>query len=89
MKSVRREGKFRKDIKRVTKRGYGLGRLYVILDLLANDEPLPIALRLHRLTGEWQGYLECHIRPDWLLIYRVIENEIVLARTGTHADLLE
>ena len=89
MKSIRREGKFRKDLKRVTKRGYDLPRLYTILQMLADDEPLPPAARLHRLTGKWQGYWECHVRPNWLLIYRITETEVILARTGTHPDLFD
>lgn len=89
MKSIRREGRFRKDLKRVTKRGYDLLRLYTILQMLADDEPLPTAARLHRLTGIWEGYWECHVRPNWLLIYRVTETEVILARTGTHPDLFD
>lgn len=87
MKSLRREGRFRKDIRRVERRGNDVERLTSILRLLREEEPLPIAARPHLLKGEWSGYWECHIAPDWLLIYRVSVTEIVLARTGTHSDL--
>jgi mRNA interferase YafQ len=50
---------------------------------------LPEARRDHPLKGEWKGWRECHIQPDWLLIYRTTETEVLLARTGTHADLFE
>jgi mRNA interferase YafQ len=50
---------------------------------------LPASNRPHRLKGEWKGYSECHVGPDWLLIYKVTDDEVRLARTGTHADLFE
>jgi mRNA interferase YafQ len=58
----------------------------VILSLV-HQEPLPPRLRDHALTGNWAGYRECHIEPDWLLIYEITGTELQLARTGTHSDL--
>jgi len=78
---------FRRDVKRVQKRGYDLNKLNAILAQLQRGEPLALNNRAHPLKGEWRGYWECHVEPDWLLIYKVLEDEVRLARTGTHADL--
>jgi mRNA interferase YafQ len=81
---------FKKDYKRMAKRGASLGKLDSVLELLMADTPLPQRNRPHMLSGEWKGFWECHIEPDWLLIYD-LENPEVLAlhRTGTHSDLFE
>ena len=89
MKSLRTSGAFRKDFKRVSRRGYRLEKLEAIIDALRAGDPLPATVRAHELKGEWKSYSECHIEPDWLLIYRLTEDEVLLARTGTHADLFE
>lgn len=71
------------------KRGYNMALLQEVVDLLASGEPLPDKYRDHSLTGDYNGYRECHVLPDWLLIYR-IENDLLilgLTRTGTHSDL--
>lgn len=80
---------FKKDLKTVSKRGYDLELLNDIVEKLANLEPLPPKNRDHNLTGEFSGFRECHIQPDWLLIYRVDGGELILLlfRTGTHSDL--
>lgn len=81
---------FRKDYKLAKKRGLNLEALAQVVKALANGEALPEKNRDHNLTGDWIGHRECHITPDWLLIYR-IENDVLvltLARTGTHSDLL-
>ena len=62
-------------------------KLEAIVQLLRDDEPLPISARPHKLTGEYDGFWECHLGPDWLLIYDSTDTEVLLARTGTHADL--
>ena len=59
----------------------------VVLTLLIADEPLPPRLKDHPLTGDWGGYRDCHIEPDWLFLYKIEGNDLILARTGTHADL--
>ena len=87
MKALRLTSAFRKDLKRITKRGYDREQLDVIVDLLRDGQALPPARRDHPLKGEWKGRRECHIEPDWLLIYETSATHILLARTGTHADL--
>ena len=89
MKALRFGGAFRKDLKRITKRGYDRARLDSIVDALRRGNPLPVATRAHPLKGEWKDYWECHVAPDWLLIYKISSDEVVLARTGTHADLFK
>ena len=73
--------RFRKDLKLAAKRGCDLALLNSIVDRLAQGETLPAKHRDHSLTGDYIGFRECHIQPDWLLIYRT--------RTGTHADLFD
>ena len=80
-------GPFRRDVKRAEKRGKNLTKLRVLLSLLINGKPPPVAYQDHPLKGDWKGYRDAHIEPDWLLIYRVVGEELHLARTGTHADL--
>ena len=89
MKHLDLSGRFRRDLKRVVKRRWDQSKLDAIITLLRADEPLPLSARPHRLTGDWKGYWECHVGPDWLLIYKNFDEEVRLARTGTHADLFE
>ena len=89
MKSLRFAGAFRKDLKRITRRGYRLDDLDTILTTIRRGERLAPSARAHPLKGEWRGYWECHVAPDWLLIYKVTDEEVLLARTGTHADLFK
>lgn len=81
--------RFRKDYKLVKKRGYDLSLLKKAIDILASGEVLPKQYLDHSLTGEYKDYRECHILPDWLLIYRIHESTLILSltRTGTHSDL--
>lgn len=88
MKPLRYAGPFKKDLKRITRRGYRLDDLDTIVTAIRRGERLPASARPHPLKGEWKSYWECHIAPDWLLIYRATD-EVLLARTGTHADLFE
>ena len=80
---------FKKDFKLAMKRGLNVELLENIIALLAMGEPLPTTNQDHALTGNWVGHRECHILPDWLLIYRIEDDVLVLtlARTGTHSDL--
>ena len=89
MKAVRSSGAFAKDLKRIAKRGYDQQRLESVVDALRHGTALLPATRPHPLRGEWKGYWECHLAPDWLLIYKVSEDEVLLARTGTHSDLFK
>ena len=71
------------------KRGKGLAKLKYVVNELANQRPLDEKYRDHELTGNYRNFRECHIEPDWLLIYRIEKGELTLAlvRTGTHSDL--
>lgn len=82
---------FRKDYKLAKKRGLKMEALAQVVTMLAMGQALPERNRDHSLSGDWIGHRECHIAPDWLLIYRVEENILVLTltRTGTHSDLLD
>ena len=89
MLNVVLSNRFKKDLKTAAKRGYDLDLLETVVNTLANQQPLPEKNRDHALTGEYSGFRECHILPDWLLIYRVDGEDLILflARVGTHADL--
>jgi len=82
-----RSKRFDKDVERARKRGYDLAKLKNILGLLINEEPLPVQCHDHQLKGDWKGFRDAHVEPDWLLIYSVENGELHLARTGTHADI--
>ena len=86
---VQYTSKFKKDFKVAIKRGNNSSLLKEIVTLLAEGKPLPENNRDHALTGNWSGYRECHITPDWLLIYKIYENSLILTltRTGSHSDL--
>ena len=88
MLTIKYHTMFKKDFKRIKKRGYDISRLEKIVELLANEVPLPEQFKDHNLSGN-NGFRECHIAPDWLLIYQVNNNELVLvlSRTGSHSDL--
>jgi mRNA interferase YafQ len=89
MKSLRLATAFKKDLKRIARPKYDRALLEAVVDALRRELELPQARRDHSLKGEWKGWRECHIQPDWLLIYRINETEVQLARTGTHGDLFE
>lgn len=80
---------FRKDYKRMKKRGYDMNLLEKVIDLLQNAKPLDNRYRDHGLVGNYVGFRECHIMPDWLLIYAVDKEKLILtaSRTGTHSDV--
>ncbi|MHC1600445.1 MAG: type II toxin-antitoxin system RelE/ParE family toxin [Candidatus Methanospirareceae archaeon] len=87
MKSVRRTTQFKRDVRRLQQQGKNLQKLKNTLKHLVNEEELPLNYRDHVLVGQYKGTRECHIEPDWLLIYESVESEIVLIRTGSHQDL--
>jgi len=87
MRRIAQRKQFRIDLKRQKRRGKNLEDLIAAVELLAEEGTLPPAYRPHRLSGEWSGVWECHIEPDWLLIYIVTGQEVLLVRTGSHADL--
>ncbi len=87
MLDVRYSSQFKKDYKTCIKRKYEMNLLQTVIDTLRIPEALPLKNRDHNLTGNYSGYRECHIAPDWLLVYCVIGNELLLYRTGSHSDL--
>lgn len=77
------------DAKLMKKRGKDMSKLVVVLDLLASGNPLPENYKDHQLSGSLKDFRECHIEPDWLLMYQIFEGELILSATatGTHVDL--
>lgn len=90
MLTIKYQTSFKKDYKRIKKRGYNISLLEEVIDKLANQEELDKKYKDHALVGQWIGFRECNIAPDWLLIYQIKEDELVLTltRTGTHTELL-
>ena len=80
---------FRKDVKRAKKRGLNLKKLEAVLDPLQKEETLYEKHRDHALVGNYMGFRECHIEPDWLLVYAIDKGQLILtaSRTGSHSDL--
>lgn len=87
MRTVRYTTQFKKDVKLAEKRGYKMDCLYLVMKALENEIVLDAKYKEHPLIGNYQGYLECHIEPDWLLIYKINGQDLYFARTGTHSDL--
>lgn len=87
--TVKTTSQFKKDFKLAMKRGLNIDLLETVIATLALGEPLPDKNKDHALTGNWIGHRECHILPDWLLIYRIEEEVLILtlARSGTHSGL--
>ncbi|MBZ5522690.1 MAG: type II toxin-antitoxin system YafQ family toxin [Acidobacteriia bacterium] len=80
---------FRKDVKLAQKRGKDMNKLRELILFLIEEVPLPPRYKDHPLRGNWRHHRDCHIEPDWLLIYKIDGNDLHLVRTGTHADLFE
>jgi len=87
MRRIAQPKQFRGDLKRQKCHGKDIDDLMAAVELLAEQGELPAAYLAHKLSGEWSGVWECHIELDWLLIYVVTDEEVLLIRTGTHADL--
>lgn len=87
MLKVRYSSKFNRDFKTCLKRNYNMERLEQVIDILKIPDKLPIKNEDHKLSGNYANYRECHVAPNWLLIYRQTDSELELHRTGTHADL--
>ena len=81
--------RMKRDVKRMKRRGKDIEKLTLVLDALARQRPLPERCRDHALTGRLADFRECHVEPDWLLMYQVFEDVLILSATatGTHADL--
>lgn len=87
MKAPAYTRRFEKDLKRMQRRGKDLEKLKTVVRLLLKEKPLEARYREHALIGDYVGRRECHIEPDWLLIYKMETTRIVFERTGSHADL--
>ena len=87
MRSAIYTGQFKRDVKRVEKRGKEMDKLREVVRLLLADAPLPRELADHPLKGEWKPSRDLHIEPDWLLIYCIEGNAVRFERTGTHTDI--
>ncbi len=87
MRTPKYSAQFRRDIKRLEKRGKDLGKLKKLIGLLLTELPLPPQYKDHPLKLNWAGYRDAHVEPDWVLIYAVRETALRLARTGTHEEL--
>jgi mRNA interferase YafQ len=89
MRSIFQTSQFKRDIKRLKKRGKPLDKLGDIVKLIANDATLEEKHRDHALTGNWAGSRDCHVEPDWILIYRCTDEALFLERSGTHSELFK
>ena len=87
--SIRQSTRFRRDVKRLRRQGADLKQLETVIKQLVAQNSLVEQHRDHALVGNWKGFRECHIQPDWLLIYRIEDEELQLARTGSHAQLFK
>jgi len=89
MYSLEMSSKFQRELKTARKRGFDIDKLEAVVKLLSKGATLPVKNKDHALTGNYSGFRECHITPDWLLIYRIEQDVLVLYlfRTGTHSDL--
>lgn len=89
MRTIKYHSSFKKDYKKAVKRGYDISKLEEVLETLIIGNKLPVKYKDHELIGDYKGCRECHITPDWILIYEISEDDLVLCltRTGTHSDL--
>ena len=89
MLELKTTSKFRREYKAMKKRGLDMSELEAVIDTLLAEKPLDRKYHDHDLHGQYEGYRECHVQPDWLLIYIIDKGQAVLvaARTGTHSDL--
>ncbi|MDD9335551.1 MULTISPECIES: type II toxin-antitoxin system YafQ family toxin [unclassified Candidatus Tisiphia] len=89
MKQIIQVTVFKRDLKRIVKRNKDLKKLYKVVEILVQGIPLPSKYRSHKLIGNYGSKYECHIEPDWLLIYEITDDLVILHRSGTHVDLFE
>ena len=86
---IKYTSQFKKDFKKVQKQNKDINKLRSIIETLSSSQRLEENFLDHPLSGEWKKYRECHISPDWLLIYKIDDECLILARTGSHADLFK
>lgn len=89
MRVSRRTGQFKRDVKLSIRRGKDVSKLEAVLSDLVDGKPLDARFRDHPLWGNYAGRRECHVEPDWLLIYKLEASAVIFERTGTHSDLFE
>lgn len=94
MLEIKYTSQFRKDVKQASRRAQDLSKLTEVVDILKNEQPLPAnyfdhALKGSWVRGEWKGTRELHIAPNWLLVYLIRDNLLILRRTGSHSDLFD
>ena len=89
MLPIRPTSRFKKDFKRATKQGRDLKKLGAVLKTLLIPRPLPAEFKDHKLKGKWSDFRECHIEPDWLLVYTITDFELRPARLGSHTELFD
>ena len=87
MRTLRYTAQFKKDFKRINKRGVDMKKLHVVIEKLVNEDELDAGYKDHSLQGKFADARDCHISPDWILIYAIVGKELRLIRTGTHSDL--
>ena len=78
---------FKKDFKRVSSQGKDLSKLEIVIETLLNTENLDPKYKDHSLVGKWKNHRDCHLEPDWILIYRLTNDSLILERTGSHSEL--
>ena len=89
MKRLSQTTQFGRDVKRMVRRGKDLRKLKEVITILASGQPLDVKHRDHPLSGDWKNCRDCHIEPDWVLIYSTDEEHLRLERTGSHSDLFK
>jgi len=89
MRRIEYSTQFQRDVKRCQKRGKDLPKLKAMLEMIIADDELPVRYRDHPLKGEWKGYRDAHVEPDWVLIYFADASMVRFERTGTHSDLFD
>lgn len=87
MRNLIRGTQFKRDVKLAERRGKNLAKLRELILLLVEGDSLPPRYKDHSLGGNWKHHRDCHIEPDWLLLYKIVGNDLHLVRTGTHSDL--
>ena len=87
MRNLIRGAQFKRDVKLAERRGKDLAKLRELILLLVQGDPLPSRYKDHSLSGNWKHHRDCHIEPDWLLLYKIDGDDLHLVRTGTHSDL--
>ena len=80
---------FKKDYKKVKKQNKDIGKLRIVVEKLATKEKLEPKYKDHALIGNWKGFRDCHLEPDWLLIFKATEEMLILERTGSHSELFK